>query len=30
MSGTPDRDEQRLALAVNRFIEEVYRRRPHA
>ncbi|HEY5867674.1 MAG TPA: hypothetical protein VI542_19305 [Candidatus Tectomicrobia bacterium] len=30
MSGTPYRDEQRLALAVTRFIQEVHRRLPHA
>jgi hypothetical protein len=30
MSGTPYRDEQRLALAVTRFIEEVHRRLPDA
>jgi hypothetical protein len=30
MSGTPYRDEQRLALAVTRFIEEVHCRLPHA
>ena len=30
VSGTPDRDEQRLALAVTRFIEDVHRRLPHA
>ena len=30
MSGTPYRDEQRLALAVTRFIEEVHRHLPHA
>ena len=30
MSGTPYRDEHRLALAVTRFIEEVHRRLPHA
>jgi hypothetical protein len=30
MSGTPYRNEQRLALAVTRFIEEVHRRLPYA
>ena len=30
MSGTPYRDDQRLALAVTRFIEDVHRRLPQA
>ena len=30
MSGTPYREEQRLALAVARFIEEVHQRLPQA
>jgi hypothetical protein len=30
MSGTPYRDDQRLALAVTRFIEDVHQRCPHA
>ena len=30
MSGTPYREEQRLVLAVTRFIEEVHQRLPHA
>lgn len=30
MSGTPYRDDQRLALAVARFIEDVHQRCPHA
>ena len=30
MSGTPYRDDQRLALAVTRFIEDVHRRFPQA
>ncbi len=30
MSGTPYRDDQRLALAVTRFIEDVHQRVPQA
>jgi hypothetical protein len=30
MSGTPYRDDQRLALAVTRFIEDVHQRCPRA
>jgi len=30
MSGTPYRDDQRLAFAVTRFIEDVHQRIPHA
>lgn len=30
MSGTPYRDDQRLALAVARFIEDVHQRCPYA
>ena len=30
MSGMPYRDDQRLAFAVARFIEDVHRRCPHA
>jgi hypothetical protein len=30
MSGTPYRDDQKLALAVTRFIEDVHRRVPRA
>ncbi len=30
MSGTPHRDDQRLAFAVTRFIEDVHRRVPQA
>lgn len=30
MSGTPHRDDQQLALAVTRFIEDVHERVPQA